>query len=159
MTKRDGCLDAHARLDARARTGNTRMFLPRSLHSHPPSSSRPRSRPSPQTQPPPAAARDSTAELPPSEDPAILCVLAFSDYEIWSNPTLRDPNHDGCMSSFFPREPKPKIKKIKKKLQLSHLGHLCIPPPSFSRQMWFHGQKLPSSSPSAHTRPTFLTST
>ncbi|KAF8489477.1 hypothetical protein F5888DRAFT_1746467 [Russula emetica] len=72
------------------------MFLPRSLHSLRPSSSHPGPRPSPAPPPPPsAAARDSAAEDPPSEDPAILGTLAFSDYEIWSNPTLRDPNHDG----------------------------------------------------------------
>ena len=75
------------------------MFLPRSLHSLRPSSSHPGPRPPPAPPPQPAAARDSAAEQPPSEDPAILCALSFSDYEIWSNPTLRDPNHDGCMSS------------------------------------------------------------
>ncbi|KAI0267897.1 hypothetical protein BGY98DRAFT_1022351 [Russula aff. rugulosa BPL654] len=71
------------------------MFLPRSLHPQRPSSSHPAPRPSLAPPPPPAAARDSAAEDPPSEDPAILCSLAFSDYEIWSNPTLRDPNHNG----------------------------------------------------------------
>ncbi|KAI9462034.1 hypothetical protein F5148DRAFT_236214 [Russula earlei] len=27
--------------------------------------------------------------------PVVLCALAFSDYALWSNPTLRDPNRDG----------------------------------------------------------------
>ena len=119
MTKRDEGIDAHDGLrNVRAivtsptnsthtrEPGNSRMFLPRSLHPQRPSSSHPAPRPPLAPPPPPAAARDSAAEDPPSEDPAILCSLAFSDYEIWSNPTLRDPNHNGCTSSFFPSEPK-----------------------------------------------------
>jgi hypothetical protein len=76
------------------------MFLPRSLHHH----QRPRLPPLPP--PPPALTVSAVENNPPSEDPAILCALAFSDYEIWSNPTLRDPNHDGCKVLPFSSEPK-----------------------------------------------------
>ncbi|KAI0265883.1 hypothetical protein BC834DRAFT_824367 [Gloeopeniophorella convolvens] len=41
--------------------------------------------------------RPSTSDTV-SEDPAALCALAFSDYELWENPTLRDPNRDGFVS-------------------------------------------------------------
>jgi hypothetical protein len=27
---------------------------------------------------------------------ATLCSLAFSDYQLWADPSLRDPNRDGC---------------------------------------------------------------
>jgi hypothetical protein len=72
------------------------MFLPRSLTSIPSASSN-----QPQTQHrhephPTATAKESAAAEGPTEDPAILCALAFSDYELWSNPSLRDPNRDGC---------------------------------------------------------------
>ncbi|KAI0246534.1 hypothetical protein BJV78DRAFT_1253749 [Lactifluus subvellereus] len=33
-----------------------------------------------------------------TENPAILCALAFSEYHLWSNPSLRDPNRDGYVS-------------------------------------------------------------
>jgi hypothetical protein len=69
------------------------MFLPRSLTGTPSASNnQPRTlhRHSPQP------ARERAAAEGPTEDPAILCALAFSDYELWSNPSLRDPNRDGC---------------------------------------------------------------
>lgn len=73
------------------------MFLPRSLSSHPKPKPKPHSndQPRPLPQPTPTARENATDEIP-SEDPAILCALAFSDYELWSNPSLRDPNRDGC---------------------------------------------------------------
>jgi hypothetical protein len=52
----------------------------------------------------------AAADNPPAEEPAILCAVAFSDYEIWTNPILRDPNQDGC--EFFSTNETKRKKKL-----------------------------------------------
>ena len=42
------------------------------------------------------------------QDKATLCSLAFSDYQLWENPSLRDPNRDGC-KSYHPLNPSPAL--------------------------------------------------
>ena len=86
------------------------MFLPRSLSSHRSTKSHSKDQPNPLPQPT-ATARQSAADEIPAEDPTILCALAFSDHELWSNPSLRDPNRDGC------KLPLTLIEKKKEKLE------------------------------------------
>ncbi|KAH9983047.1 hypothetical protein BJV74DRAFT_797603 [Russula compacta] len=69
------------------------MFLPRSLTNkhHRPIQQR-------QPQPPPATLTECAATPETTADdhhPAILCALAFSDHQLWFDPSLRDPNRDG----------------------------------------------------------------
>ena len=79
------------------------MFLPRSLSSHRSTKTHSNDQPRPLSQPT-ATAGESAADEIPAEDPAILCALAFSDYELWSNPSLRDPNRDGCKFPYTHRK-------------------------------------------------------
>ena len=97
------------------------MFLPRSLYSL--RTSHPNPRP---PLPAPAAVREPAADDRPTEDPAILCALAFSDYEIWSNPSLRDPNHEGCESSSFSSEPKLKKNTVVPLRMLMHTSSVFL---------------------------------
>lgn len=75
------------------------MFLPRSLtkqHRPIPQRQLPQRQPPPATVTECAAAAETTAD---DDHPAILCTLAFSDHQLWSDPSLRDPNRDGCKFS------------------------------------------------------------
>jgi hypothetical protein len=64
------------------------------------------------------------AGQPFAQDKATLSSLAFSDYQLWENPFLRDPNRDGCKyyrSILFHASYTFKVISIRTLLRRSHI--------------------------------------
>ena len=72
-------------------------------------------------------ARDVKNESALDEEIVFLMLLAFSDYALWTNPSLRDPNREGCALSLLLPCPQLHVDIVSQVIALNYVLHNTSP--------------------------------